>query len=133
MLLGILLSFLSVAYMAFVGIRKIANILTADLGNVPLPLPLGGLINIVIGRESGADYGYTGTKLDMHNKLRVIVLNLTVVFILSIFYISMIMTNWGTIVTSGISDDGTTSQAGASVAEVASGVAAGSVSMYVFK
>ena len=119
--------------MAFVGIRKIANILTADLGNVPLPLPLGGLINIVIGRESGADYGYTGTKLDMHNKLRVIVLNLTVVFILSIFYISMIMTNWGTIVTSGISDDGTTSQAGASVAEVASGVAAGSVSMYVFK
>ncbi len=122
MVLGLILSFLSILYITLVAARKIATMMSSG------PVPFSGLIGIVAGYQSGAEYGATGTKLDFsHLGVKVLVLNLNIVFLLVTFYIAMIMTNWGTIV-SGFTSVGSATK---SVAEIASTLTAGSVSMYM--
>jgi len=122
MVLGLLLSFLSILYITLIAARKIATMMSSG------PLPLIGLLGIVAGYKSSAEYGTTGTKLDFNTAgVKVMIVNLNFVFLLVTFYIAMVMTNWGTIV-SGFESVGS---ATAAAAELASSVAAGSVSMYM--
>jgi len=122
MVLGLILSFLSILYITLVAARKIATMMSSG------PLPLTGLLGIVAGYTSSAEYGVTGTNLDFNTAgVKVLVLNLNFVFLLVTFYISMVMTNWGTIV-AGFESVGSATDA---AAEIASSVAAGSASMYM--
>lgn len=122
MVLGLIMSFLSILYITLVAARKIATMMSAG------PLPLVGLLGIVAGYKSSAEYGTTGTKLDFDTVgVKVLVINLSFVFLLVTFYISMVMTNWGTIVSGFDSVGAATSGA----AKLASSLAAGSMSMYM--
>ena len=122
MVLGLILSFLSILYITLVAARKIATMMSAG------PLPLVGLVSIVAGYKSSAEYGISGTKLDFNTVgVKVLVINLSVVFLLVTFYISMVMTNWGTIV-SGFDSIGA---ATGGAAKLASSVTAGGMSMYM--
>ena len=108
--IGVILSFLSFTYAMYFTARSITKFLSEDL-------PLKNLIGVVLlGQNSGVTYSYTGTKLDFDAKLRSIVLWLTVVLVLLVFWLSMVFTNWGTIATDS---------------EVITSVAAGDVAMYM--
>lgn len=56
------------------------------------------MVNVATGTHSGVESG--SAKKNLRKQLRVTVMNLNIVFILISFYISMILTNWGTIVSS---------------------------------
>jgi hypothetical protein len=110
MAIGIILSFVSFAYVVYFTSRSITKFLSEDL-------PLRNLLNVVLlGNTSGTKYSITGTKLDFEAKLRSILLYLSVVLVLLVFYESMIFTNWGNI---------------ASDNAVITSVSAGIVSMYM--
>lgn len=107
---GVILSFLSFSYAMYFTARSITKFLAEDL-------PLKNLLGVVLlGQTSGVKYSYTGTQLDFDAKLRSIVLWLTVVLVLLVFWLSMVFTNWGTI---------------ANDSEVITSVAAGDVAMYM--
>lgn len=89
--LGIIMSFLSIAYAAIVSSKSIAAIMTSGTYTTP------GIIAIVAGKQSNSNSGFLGTNLDFDNKLKWTVINLNFIYILLSFYISMIMSNWGTI------------------------------------
>jgi hypothetical protein len=55
-----------------------------------------GILNVASGSHSGKKG--VGTNEALKGELHVTVMNLNVVFILLAFYMSMILTNWGTIV-----------------------------------
>lgn len=57
-----------------------------------------GILNVATGTHSGVES--TNAKDNLKKQLRVTVMNLNIVFLLVSFYIPMILTNWGTIVTS---------------------------------
>lgn len=108
--IGIILSLLSFLYTIYFSARSITKFLAEDL-------PLRNLVNVVLlGKTSGVEYTYAGPKLDFDSKLRSILLYLTCVLCLIVFYLSMVFTNWGTI---------------ASDNEVITSIAAGDVAMYM--
>lgn len=108
--IGIILSLLSFLYTIYFSARSITKFLAEDL-------PLRNLVNVVLlGKTSGVEYSYAGPKLDFDSKLRSILLYLTCVLCLIVFYLSMVFTNWGTI---------------ASDNEVITSIAAGDVAMYM--
>ena len=120
MVLGLIMSFLSVIYITFIAARKIATLIATG------PLPLTGLLGVIVGYKSSADYGYMG-KLDFDNtNMKIMVVNLSFVYLLVTFYVSMVMTSWGTF-TGFESIGGSTN----GLAEIASSVSASSVSMYM--
>ena len=82
-----------------------------------------GLISVVFGHQSGTDVGFSGAKIDLKKKLFTTIFNLNFIFILICFYTTMVMTNWGTL----ISASSTTVGAGVAMTSVA----AGSVSMWM--
>ncbi len=91
--IGIVLSFISILWVSVVTSRQITNLMSAG------PLPFVGLLSVIVGRNSGAESGgITGPDVDFKGKLRTSVMNLNVIYVLIAFYISMIMTNWGTVV-----------------------------------
>lgn len=110
MVIGLILSFLSIFFVAAFTSRSIVKFLATDL-------PLKNLLSVVLfGTNSGVSYSITGTVLDFEEKLRSILLWFTVVFTCMTFYIAMVMTNWGTAVSNN---------------ELVSSVAAGNVSMFM--
>jgi hypothetical protein len=56
------------------------------------------MMNIATGSHSGVESA--SAKKNLRKQLRVTIMNLNIVFILISFYISMILTNWGTIISS---------------------------------
>jgi hypothetical protein len=56
------------------------------------------MVNIATGSHSGVETA--SAKKNLRKQLRVTIMNLNVVFILISFYIPMILTNWGTIISS---------------------------------
>ena len=89
--IGIVVSFLSIAYAAIISSKSIAAVINAGTYSQP------GVLAIVIGKQSNSNSGYTGTHLNFKEKLRWTVLNLNFIYILLSFYIAMTLTNWGTI------------------------------------
>lgn len=121
MVLGLILSFLSVMYITFVAARKVATIMSSGT------LPFMGLLGVVAGYQSSSDYGTTGTKLDFeHTNIKVMTINLSFVFLLVTFYISMVLTSWGSLV--GFESIGGATSA---LSKVATSIPASSVSMYM--
>ena len=119
--MGLIFSFLSVAYITYFAACKIATIIAAG------PVPFTGLIGVIVGYKSSADYGKIGNKVDFEaSNLRVLILNLNVIFIFVTCYIAMVMTNWGSIV--GFQSVGSATDG---LAELASSVGNASVSMYL--
>lgn len=89
--IGIVISFLSIAYAAVISSKSIAAVINAGTYSQP------GILAIVSGKQSNSNSGYTGTRLDFKEKLRWTVLNLNFIYVLLSFYIAMTLTNWGTI------------------------------------
>ena len=90
-IIGIVMSFLSIAYAAIVSSKSIAAIMNAGTYSQP------GVLSVIVGKQSNSNSGYLGTNLDFVSKLRWTVLNLNFIYILLSFYIAMTLTNWGTI------------------------------------
>jgi hypothetical protein len=110
MVIGLILSFVSIFFIAAFTSRSIVKFLATDL-------PLKNLLSVVLlGSNSGVVYSVTGTALDFKNKLRSILLCFTVTYSCMAFYISMVMTNWGI---------------SASDNEIVSSVAAGNTAMFM--
>jgi hypothetical protein len=90
-IIGIVMSFLSIAYAAIVSSKSIAAIMNAGTYSQP------GVLSVIVGKQSNSNSGYLGTNLDFVSKLRTTIFNLSFIYILLSFYIAMTLTNWGTI------------------------------------
>ena len=91
-------------------------------------IPFKNLVSVIVyGKSSDTDFGVTGTKVDYRSKLRIVIMNLNLIFILILFYVAMVFTNWGSIV---IDDVNTVAGTDEGSSAVSSGTA-GSVSMYM--
>ena len=120
--LGIACSFASITYITLFAVRKIASLVAAG------PLPFTRLIGVVVGYTThGGEEEGGGKDKDLRaTNVRVLVLNLNVVFLLVTCYISMVATNWGSIAgfaSVGASTDG--------LAELATSIGAANMSMYL--
>ena len=87
--LGIIISFLSIAYAAIVTSKSITAVLNQGT--------YSGVFAIISGKQSHSDSGFTGTNIDFKQNLRKSVINLNFIYILLAFNIAMTLTNWGTI------------------------------------
>lgn len=110
MIIGLILSFVSIFFIAAFTSRSIVKFLATDL-------PLKNLLSVVVfGSNSGVAYSITGTVLDFDSKLKSILVWFTFTYSCMTLYISMVMTNWGT---------------SANESEIVSSVAAGNTAMFM--
>lgn len=87
--IGIVVSLISIVWVSVITSRRIASLLSNNsFTNV-------GVASVIQGRHSGTKHKSVEHHLEKHT--RVAVINLSFVCILICFYISMILTNWGTI------------------------------------
>jgi len=86
-IIGIVICFISILWVSVITSRRIAGLL-GNYSNL-------GVLSVVQGRYSGTKNENAEEQLEKHTHLAV--LNLSFVCILICFYISMILTNWGTI------------------------------------
>jgi hypothetical protein len=87
--IGLVIAFLSILWVSVMTTRRMAHIMGAG------GITGSGMFNVGTGSHSGVRT--SDTKEALKGSLRVTVMNLNVIFISLAFYISMILTNWGTI------------------------------------
>lgn len=85
--IGIVVSFISILWISAITSRRISSLL-GNYSNL-------GVLSVVQGKHSKTETTNAKEELERHAHLAI--LNLSFVCILICFYISMIMTNWGTI------------------------------------
>jgi hypothetical protein len=90
--IGIVVCFLSILWISVITTRTLATLLGSATG----------VLNVAIGNHSGTTTSGAVEELEKHK--HVAVLNLNFIFVLILFYISMIMTDWGTITTASPAD-----------------------------
>lgn len=104
LIIGIVVCFISILWVSVITSRRIAWL----LGNNSYKSV--GVLSVIQGQHSGTKNRSTSDQLEKHT--RVTVLNLSLVCVLICFYISMILTNWGTVTKDSEADrptSGTTS------------------------
>lgn len=84
-----MLSLLAILYTAVLVTRRMSAILSS--GN----MVTSGFLKVATGSHSGRES--TDTKDQLERSLRTTIFNLNVIFILLCFYVSMTLTNWGTL------------------------------------
>lgn len=86
--IGLVLSFLAIVYASVLVTRRMSAIMSAG------GFTSSGFMNVASGRHSEKQ---SDTKNQLEKSLRTTIMNLHVIFIMLSFYISMTLTNWGTL------------------------------------
>jgi hypothetical protein len=86
--IGLVLSFLAILYTSVLVTRRMSAILSAGGATS------SGFLSVATGSHSGKQ---SDTEQQLQKSLRTTIFNLNLIFILLSFYISMTLTNWGTL------------------------------------
>jgi magnesium-transporting ATPase (P-type) len=87
--IGLILSAISIVWVAVMTARRMASLMSH--GGVLT----SGIVNVVTGSHSGMRE--SNTTKDLENNLTTTMMNFNFIFIMICFYISMTLTNWGTL------------------------------------
>lgn len=103
-IIGLVLSFLAILYTSVLVTRRMSSIMAAG-GSTS-----SGFMSVASGSHSGRSQ--EGTEGQLAKSLRTTVFNLNFIFVLLSFYISMTLTNWGTLPERGVGVENGSTNAG---------------------
>lgn len=99
--IGLILSFLAILYTSVLVTRRMSAIMSTG------GMTTSGFMNVASGSHSGKSKSGVGAEEQLAKSLRTTVFNLNVIFIMLSFYISMTLTNWGTLPEDDVDHNGT--------------------------